>query len=121
MDSADLQKRFHLGEAPDEDLRIVLAFHFDTCGKLTGPGLREQFVAFLERFAPPHPDEPGTERDALYHLRSKLSHGGGLLIAEESQAFGDFYPKANVERNRVWIAGLLVRLAGISWLAQDGD
>jgi hypothetical protein len=91
------------------------------CGKLTGPGLREQFVAFLERFAPPHPDEPGTERDALYHLRSKLSHGGGLLIAEESQAFGDFYPKANAERNRVWIAGLLVRLAGISWLAQDGD
>lgn len=93
----------------------------ECCGRSTGPGLREQVVSFLETYSPPHPEEPERERDALYYLRSKMTHGGGLLLAEESEAFGDFYPNANEERNRVWMARVLVRWAGISWLSQNGD
>lgn len=92
-----------------------------TCGKSQGPSLTEQFIAFLDAYAPRGPEEAERERVELYKLRSTLSHGGRLLLDEDREFGTGLYPRALEESARVRIARQLVRRAGVNWLAQDGD
>jgi hypothetical protein len=95
--------------------------HCATCGKSQTPSLRAQFIAFLDEYAPRGSDEAERERAELYTLRSTLSHGGRLLFDEEPAFGSSMHPRAFQERERTRIARQLVRRAGVSWLARNGE
>ena len=89
----------------------------EKCDKPTGPGLRQLFIDFVERFAPGLPRD---DRDKLYKLRSALSHGGTLLHSDRrgwgALSAGQVQEWANVNR-----AQRVVRVVLIEWLRQHGD
>src|ERR1039457_4966889 len=59
----------------------------ETCHRTIGKGPTQQFREFVEQFAP-GTGPLGSERkpvQRLYEIRSKLVHGGGLLITDREQ------------------------------------
>jgi hypothetical protein len=75
----------------------------------------ERFKQFLLEYAPGKAND--VARKQLYRFRSKLTHGGALLVGELRQiAFGDFVPRSWDERDVVEQAVTLARLAGVNWL-----
>jgi hypothetical protein len=87
----------------------------ESCGRGTGPSLGQQFKRFLAKYAPGN--DNAAARDRLYQLRSKLTHGGSLLIGELREiAFHEFTPRSWGERELVEQALMAARLAGVNWL-----
>lgn len=87
----------------------------ETCGRSIGPSIRERFKHFLEEHAPG--EDNARSRDQLYGLRSKLTHGGTLLVGElRHLALNDFVPKSWDQRDIAEQSLRLARLAGANWL-----
>jgi hypothetical protein len=90
----------------------------ETCGRPIGPSIRERFTRFLEEHAPGE-DNAGS-RDQLYELRSKLTHGGTLLVGElRHLALQEFVPKSWDQRDLAEQSLRLARLAGANWLLRS--
>jgi hypothetical protein len=84
-----------------------------------GDNRREEFRTFLSRYAP-DPSASRAEREALYNLRSGLSHGGKLLRHDAEDMFSFFYPASINEMITLAQAQQLARVGGINWLASHG-
>ena len=83
------------------------------CKKPTGPGPTQLFGDFVERYA------PGTakkDRQELYRLRSKLSHGGHLLHHDSAIWMGGFSPTYLDQWTNMDLMQGIVRVALIHWL-----
>jgi hypothetical protein len=91
----------------------------ETCQRTIGKGPTRQFREFVEQFAP-GTGSFGSESKAvqrLYEIRSKLVHGGGLLITDREQllapslaSFEDWQNEDRLQR--------IVRVALINWLGE---
>jgi hypothetical protein len=89
-----------------------------SCGRSIGLSISDRFRHFVEEFAPGDANAAG--RTQVYGLRSKLTHGGALMIGELRQiAFGDFVPRSWNEREIAEQALMLSRLAGVNWLLRS--
>jgi hypothetical protein len=80
------------------------------------PGATENFRAFFEKYAP----EPGLRerRSKMYALRSKISHGSGLLQIDQNLAFGWDPPWWNERELHLELWSLL-RVAARNWLRKN--
>ncbi len=93
----------------------------DACGRETGPGPTQQFIAFMDRYVPRQDGETEIERKKLYGLRSGLTHGGTLMEGDLYSGFDPFTPTWIDQRRTMDRAAVLARLAGINWLLAIGE
>ncbi len=92
-----------------------------SCGRPTGAGPTNQFISFMDRYAPPEAGETEKARRRLYKLRSALTHGGKLIESDLHPGFGQFTLTWSDERRATHRAATLARLAAVNWLLTDGE
>ena len=91
-----------------------------TCKKSQGKGPTIKFRDFLGKFAAasgPNQDDFNDVLKRLYEIRSKLAHGGGLLIDDAEHHYIAWYSTQwQEERNKTDILFHLTQIALVNWL-----
>ncbi len=85
----------------------------EKCGQLRHR-ITKRFQQFLESFVPEI--KQSNAREALYKIRSGLSHGEFLFDNDRFQFFGMIEPKGARELSLGWQMGQVARIALINWL-----
>jgi len=92
----------------------------ETCKRSVGKGPTQRFKEFLARFAPAIEVFRG-ELDCFYAIRSKLSHGGGLLRSDR-RSFGSAGLEDFEDWQRQFHLHHFVQMAVVNWLfAAEAD
>ena len=88
----------------------------DACRRHAGKGPTQRFKEFMAAFAPSG-EGYSAELDRIYKMRSKLAHGGGLLLSDREP-----YGSAGLEGFEEWRRRSrlhqLVQVAVVNWLFQ---
>ena len=85
-----------------------------TCKRSTGKGPTQRFKEFLARLAPVGKGFSG-ELDRFYEIRSKLVHGGGLLLSDR-EFLGNVWLEGFEDQQRRWRLHQFVQVAIVNWL-----
>jgi len=88
----------------------------EMCRRPIGPGPTQQFVDFVERFAPSS-EVPEADRRKFYGIRSALSHGGSLLPSDRRTWAPGLNPGRISEWDDLGTMWRLVRIILVNWLA----
>jgi hypothetical protein len=83
------------------------------CGQMVGSGPTKLFADFVEMHLP-GTSIPEKERKRFYRLRSALSHGGKLLLADHS--LWGFSPRTNAEDNDMRVLWQIVQMVLRNWV-----
>lgn len=86
----------------------------ETCKRNVGKGPTQRFKEFIGRFAPTSERFCG-ELDRFYDIRSRLAHGGGLLLSDR-QFFGSGGLEDFEDRQRQFHLHQFVQVATVNWL-----
>jgi hypothetical protein len=87
----------------------------DKCHRPIGPGATQQFVDFVERFAPSSVVSDA-DRRKFYGIRSALSHGGSLLHSDRRAWSPGLTPEKVKEWDDISTMWRLVRVVLVNWL-----
>jgi hypothetical protein len=90
------------------------------CGRTSGGGVRQRFREFLKRWAP-GPTVTEADRQKLYTLRAKATHGGHLLHGDRFAWGGGFSPAGLEDWSMLLSMWRLVRIILVNWLAGTGS
>lgn len=86
------------------------------CNRSVGKGPTKRFIDFVDHFAPKDDGAEEPERKLLYSTRSYLTHGNGLLYADEETGIGWHGPKPVYERQLADRTHDICRRAVTGWL-----
>jgi hypothetical protein len=84
------------------------------CGLRRGGGPTAAFEEFLDTFAP-KTNEAEPSRKALYRARSRITHGGAILLSDIPSGWATLFRAEWEERDRSGHALELVQTAILNW------